>query len=153
MPARPSSSLPRGALTSRLPSGDDPDAFVETFVDWVGDTGLRLYPHQEEALLALATEAHVIVSTPTGSGKSLVAVAAHAAAMARRQRSYYTAPLKALVSEKFFALVEVFGADAVGMVTGDSAVNPGAPVVCCTAEILANIALRDGVDADVGQVV
>ena len=156
MPDRPPvlpPPLPRGALTARLPVGADPDALVETFLDWVADQGLRLYPHQEEALLALVTDAHVIVSTPTGSGKSLVAVAAHAAALARGQRSYYTAPLKALVSEKFFALVEVFGADQVGMVTGDSAVNPDAPIVCCTAEILANIALRDGVDADVGQVV
>ena len=156
MPDRPQPlpfPLPRGALTARLPATADPDALVETFVDWVTDQGLRLYPHQEEALLALVTDAHVIVSTPTGSGKSLTAVAAHAIALARGQRSYYTAPLKALVSEKFFALVEVFGADQVGMVTGDSAVNPDAPIVCCTAEILANIALRDGVDADIGQVV
>lgn len=147
-------SRSRGSLAARLPAdGRDPDALVEAFTDWARDQGLALYPHQEEALLALVTDAHVVVSTPTGSGKSLIAAAAHFVALARGQRSYYTAPLKALVSEKFFALVEMFGASNVGMMTGDSAVNPGAPIICCTAEILANLALRDGVDADVGQVV
>ncbi|MBU4214909.1 MAG: DEAD/DEAH box helicase, partial [Actinobacteria bacterium] len=144
----------RGSLAARLPAdGADADALVESFTAWAGEQGLTLYPHQEEALLALVTDDHVVVSTPTGSGKSLIAAAAHFVALARGQRSYYTAPLKALVSEKFFALVEAFGATNVGMMTGDSAVNPGAPIICCTAEILANLALRDGVDADVGQVV
>ena len=91
--------------------------------------------------------------TPTGTGKSLVAIAAHAASLARGGRTYYTAPIKALVSEKFFALVDIFGAENVGMVTGDSSVNPDAPIICCTAEILANLALRQGADADVDQVV
>ncbi|KAA9146217.1 DUF3516 domain-containing protein, partial [Microbacterium lushaniae] len=95
----------------------------------------------------------VILSTPTGTGKSLVAIAAHAASLARGGRTYYTAPIKALVSEKFFALAEIFGAENVGMVTGDSSVNPDAPIVCCTAEILANLALRQGPDAAVDQVV
>ncbi|MCG2802484.1 MAG: DUF3516 domain-containing protein, partial [Cellulomonas sp.] len=141
-------------MAARLPAdGADADALVESFTAWAGEQGLTLYPHQEEALLALVTDDHVVVSTPTGSGKSLIAAAAHFVALARGQRSYYTAPLKALVSEKFFALVEAFGATNVGMMTGDSAVNPGAPIICCTAEILANLALRDGVDADVGQVV
>src|SRR5215831_8474123 len=91
---------------------------------------------------------NVILSTPTGSGKSLVATGAHFVAMARKERSFYTAPIKALVSEKFFALIDVFGAANVGMMTGDSSVNPCAPIICCTAEILANIALRDGAAAD-----
>src|SRR5699024_8524106 len=108
--------------------------------------GLELYPHQEEALLEIVTGAHVIASTPTGSGKSLIAVAAHAVALARGQRSVYTAPLKALVSEKFFDLVEVFGAENVGMATGDSSINPDAPIICCTAEVLANQALREGAE-------
>lgn len=142
-----------GTLTGRLPSGDDPDALVEEFTAWAGDQGLALYPHQEEALIELATGSHVILSTPTGSGKSLAGVAAHAVALAQGRRSFYTAPIKALVSEKFFALVEVFGSENVGMMTGDSAVNASAPIVCCTAEILANLALRDGPDADVGLVV
>jgi superfamily II RNA helicase len=95
----------------------------------------------------------VILSTPTGTGKSLVAVGAHATALAAGKRSFYTAPIKALVSEKFFALVDTFGAANVGMMTGDSAVNADAPIICCTAEILANLALRMGQDTPVGQVV
>jgi len=149
----PAGSLLAGSLAARVPSDADPDTLAQAFLDWAHERGLSLYAHQEESLLALVTDAHVIVSTPTGSGKSLIAVAAHFTALARGVRSYYTAPLKALVSEKFFALVEVFGAANVGMVTGDASVNPDAPIVCCTAEILANLALRDGVDADVGQVV
>ena len=131
-------------LTDRLPSPWDPDAFVGAFDDWVRESGIRLYPAQEEAVLELVLGRHVVLSTPTGTGKSLVAVAAHAAALAQGQRSWYTAPIKALVSEKFFALVDVFGAANVGMVTGDSSVNPDAPIICCTAEILANLALRQG---------
>src|SRR5699024_10628222 len=121
------------------PPQPDDDAIVETFTDWATGRSLPLYDHQEEALIELVTGSHVILSTPTGTGKSLVAVGAHYAALAAGIRSYYTAPIKALVSEKFFALVEVFGADKVGMVTGDSAVNPDAPIVCATAEIVANI--------------
>ena len=131
----------------------DADWLYETFAEWTLSQGLTLYPAQEEALLELMTGANVILATPTGSGKSMVAVGAHFAALNRGERSYYTAPIKALVSEKFFALCEVFGADKVGMVTGDAAVNPTAPIICATAEILANLALREGADADVGQVV
>jgi superfamily II RNA helicase len=115
--------------------------------------GLTLYPHQEEAILALLSGENVVLGTPTGSGKSLVAEAAHRAALAEDRVSFYTAPIKALVSEKFFALVEVFGAENVGMLTGDASVNSDAPVICCTAEVLANIALREGSRADVGLVV
>ncbi|MCE0762301.1 DUF3516 domain-containing protein [Pseudonocardia kujensis] len=141
-------------LTDRLPTGDDPDALVEVFADWAfEERGLSLYPAQEEALLEIATGGNVILSTPTGSGKSLVAIAAHAAALSRGARTFYTAPIKALVSEKFFDLIDVFGADKVGMLTGDAAVNEGAEIICCTAEILANIALRQGAKADVGSVV
>ena len=131
-------------LAERIPADPDPDALFEAFTGWAADQGLTLYPAQEEAILGLVTGAHVILSTPTGSGKSLVATAAHFVALAEGRRTYYTAPLKALVSEKFFALVEAFGAQNVGMMTGDTAVNPGAPIVCCTAEILANVALRTG---------
>src|SRR5258706_10531849 len=140
-------------LTDRLPPDDDPDAVFEAFAGWAKDQGLTLYPHQEEALIEIVSGANVILSPPTGSGKSLVATGAHFAALADGRRSFYTAPIKALVSEKFFDLCEVFGADKVGMMTGDSSVNGGAPIICCTAEILANIALRDGAAADVGQVV
>jgi hypothetical protein len=131
----------------------DPDAVFETFATWATERGFDLYPHQEEALVEIVTGANVILSTPTGSGKSLVAAGAHFAALADGRRTFYTAPIKALVSEKFFALCDMFGARQVGMLTGDASVNPDAPIICCTAEILASIALRDGAAADVGQVV
>ncbi len=142
-------------LLARMPPGADASAddIYEAFVDWASERGLSLYPAQDEAVIELVSGAHVILSTPTGTGKSLVAVAAHAACLARGGRTYYTAPIKALVSEKFFALAEIFGASNVGMVTGDSSVNPDAPIICCTAEILANLALRQGADASVDQVV
>jgi len=115
--------------------------------------GLNLYPAQEEAILELFTGNHVILATPTGSGKSMVGMAGHFATMARGTRSYYTAPIKALVSEKFFALSRALGSDNVGMITGDAAVNADAPVICCTQEILANLALRQGAGADIDLVV
>lgn len=101
----------------------------------------------------LAVGDHVILGTPTGSGKSLVACGLHFMALAAGRRSYYTAPIKALVSEKFFNLVDIFGRDNVGMITGDSTINPQAPIICCTAEILANQALREGDKANVDCVV
>src|SRR5581483_1680938 len=104
-------------------------------------------------LIELLSGSNVILATPTGSGKSLVATGAHLAALAAGRRSFYTAPIKALVSEKFFALCDVFSRDRVGMLTGDASVNPEAPIICCTAEVLANLALRHGPAADVGLVV
>ena len=145
--------LDNAGLLDRLPLGSDPDELLEGFVAWATDTGLTLYPAQEEAILELLAGNHVILATPTGSGKSLVATAAHAAALARGERSVYTAPIKALVSEKFFALARDFGSDNVGMVTGDASVNPGAPIIACTAEILAHRALREGRSCNVGLVV
>jgi superfamily II RNA helicase len=141
------------SLTDELPAETDPDTLFTAFAGWAEDRGLALYPHQEEALIEVVSGSNVILSTPTGSGKSLVAAGAHFAALARGDRTFYTAPIKALVSEKFFDLCALFGADLVGMMTGDASVNPGAPIVCCTAEILASIALRDGAEADVQQVV
>ncbi|GAA2695217.1 MULTISPECIES: RNA helicase [Actinosynnema] len=140
-------------LTERLPAEPDADTLFDAFSDWAWDQGLQLYPAQQEALIEIVSGANVILSTPTGSGKSMVALGAHFAAVAQGRRTFYTAPIKALVSEKFFALIEAFGADKVGMMTGDASVNETAPIICCTAEILANIALRDGADADVGIVV
>lgn len=141
-------------LLDHAPSPWDPDAAFDAFAAWaLEERGLSLYPAQEEAVMEIVTGANVILSTPTGTGKSLVAIGAHFAALAQGRRSFYTAPIKALVSEKFFQLVEVFGAERVGMVTGDSSVNADAPIICCTAEILANLALRNGEQTDVGQVV
>jgi superfamily II RNA helicase len=140
-------------LTDQLPGTASPDDLFNAFEGWAKMAGLSLYPHQEEALIEVVSGANVILSTPTGSGKSLVAAGAHFTALARGERTFYTAPVKALVSEKFFALCDMFGADLVGMMTGDASVNAGAPIICCTAEILANIALRDGAQADAGLVV
>ena len=140
-------------LLDALPASPDPDAVFGAFAEWAERQGLSLYPHQEEALIEIVSGSNVILSTPTGSGKSLVAAGAHLAALAAGRRTFYTAPIKALVSEKFFALCETFGPASVGMMTGDASVNASAPIICCTAEILANIALRDGADANVGQVV
>jgi len=135
-----------------VPDAELPEAVFEAFVEWAGERGFTLYPHQEDALLEIVSGANVILSTPTGSGKSLVAAAAHFAALANGRTTYYTAPIKALVSEKFFELCATFGAENVGMLTGDASVNAEAPIICCTAEILANIALRLGERADVGMV-
>ncbi|CAI9404855.1 DEAD/DEAH box helicase [Aestuariimicrobium sp. T2.26MG-19.2B] len=140
-------------LADRLPDHADADTLHSLFVDWAAERGLNLYPHQEEAFLEILQGSNVVMATPTGSGKTMVALAAHLAALADDRVSFYTAPIKALVSEKFFALCEIFGADNVGMVTGDASVNADAPIICCTAEILANIALREGDQADVGMVV
>ncbi|MEA2293542.1 MAG: hypothetical protein QOE86_1181 [Solirubrobacteraceae bacterium] len=141
------------SLVDLLKDRPDADAAHEAFLAWTAEQRLELYPHQEEAAIELFGGDNVILATPTGSGKSVVAIAAHFAALADGRRTYYTAPIKALVSEKFFALCETFGAENVGMLTGDASVNSGAPIICCTAEILANLALREGADADVGQVV
>ena len=129
------------------------DDALDTFLAWTAERGFTLYPAQEEALLEVFAGAHVIVNTPTGSGKSLIALGAHVAALAGGMRSFYTAPIKALVSEKFFALCGELGAEYVGMLTGDAAINASAPVVCATAEIVANMALRSGADSTIGQVV
>ncbi len=122
----------------------DADAILDSFLTWAQERGFELYPAQEEAVLEIAAGRHVILSTPTGSGKSLVALAMHFKAICEGKRAFYTAPIKALVSEKFFELCEELGAENVGMLTGDASINPRAPVVCCTAEILANMALREG---------
>jgi superfamily II RNA helicase len=145
-------------LTELLPAAPEPDAVFDAFAGWSKRRGLALYPHQEDALIEIVSGANVILSTPTGSGKSLVAAGAHFAALAEGRRTFYTAPIKALVSEKFFDLCAAFGPAQVGMMTGDASVNAEAPIICCTAEVLASVALRDGgcapgAGADVGQVV
>ncbi len=149
------SALPPPTLAERIPPrpGTPPDELLDLFLGYAKAIGLELYPAQEQAILELFSGNHVILATPTGSGKSLVALAMHFLALAEGKRCFYTAPIKALVSEKFFALCRELGADNVGMLTGDAAVNRDAPVICCTAEILSNMALREGAAADVDGVV
>ncbi len=120
-----------------------PDAVLDRFVGWASGAGLTLYPHQEEAILHLLDGKHLVLATPTGSGKSLVATFMHFQALAAGRRSFYTCPIKALVNEKFFDLCRLFGPERVGMMTGDGAVNRDAPILCCTAEILMNVAVRE----------
>jgi hypothetical protein len=133
-------------LADRLPPrpGTPPDELLDLFLGHVQSLGLELYPAQEQAILELFSGHHVILATPTGSGKSLVALAFHFLAMSEGRRSYYTAPIKALVGEKFFSLCRDFGPEHVGMITGDASVNSDAPIVCATAEIVSNLALREG---------
>ncbi len=135
--------MARPLLADRLPAGDaDDDEVLGAFFDWVTDCGIEPYPAQEEAALELYEGHHVLLKTPTGSGKSLVASALHFRELAAGRRSVYTAPIKALVSQKFLALCEQLGAERVGLMTGDGTVNRDAPVICCTAEVLAKMALR-----------
>src|SRR3954453_10583605 len=141
------------SLADLIPPDPDADSLYDAFSGWAEAQGLSLYPAQQDALIEVFDGSNVILSTPTGSGKTLVAIGAHFAALTTGRRTFYTAPIKALVSEKFFALVATFGADNVGMMTGDASVNAGAPIICCTAEILANLALRQGDATDAGIVV
>ena len=145
-----------GSLTRAIVEMEDDtaDAMLETILQWAMDVkGVELYEAQEEAILELVEGNNVLLTTPTGSGKTMVATAAIAAATARGDAAWYTAPLKALVTEKFFQLVKDFGAKNVGLLTGDASVNPTAPIICCTAEVLANAALRRGRDLDCGLIV
>jgi superfamily II RNA helicase len=142
-------------LRQWVPEGElwDPEAVLDRFLSWVTATGLEPYPAQEDALLEIASDNHVVLSTPTGSGKSLVALGMHFRALCEGKRSFYTAPIKALVSEKFFSLCDEFGAENVGMLTGDASINWGAPIICCTAEVLSNMAIQQGERSDVPYVV
>jgi superfamily II RNA helicase len=143
------------SLADRVPPrpGTSPEDLLDLFLGHVAELGLDLYPAQEQAILELFSGNNAIVATPTGSGKSLIATALHFFAMSQGKRSFYSAPIKALVSEKFFALCRDFGPDRVGLITGDASVNRDAEIVCCTAEILSNMALREGKDAPVDCVV
>src|SRR5579863_6953752 len=142
-------------LYDLIPRGEDlsNDVLLGRFLEYTQSRGLQLYPAQESAILELFEEKSVIMNTPTGSGKSLVAAAVQFKALAQGKRSVYTCPIKALVNEKWMALCRDFGPDNVGLSTGDATVNRDAPILCCTAEILSNIALREGARANVREVV
>jgi superfamily II RNA helicase len=142
-------------LLSRIPPAgtSEPDEILDLFLDWVSDIGFELYPAQEEALLEIMAGRHVVLSTPTGSGKSLVALGLHFKGLCEGNVSYYTSPIKALASEKFFSLCNDLGADNVGMLTGDASINSDALVIACTAEVLANLSLRLGPELEAPYVV
>ncbi|MGA4645279.1 DEAD/DEAH box helicase [Limisphaera sp. 4302-co] len=140
-------------LLVRDPDNVSSESLLDRFLEYAADRGLTLYTAQEEALLAVLEGHNVILQTPTGSGKSLVAMAMLFAALARGRRAVYTCPIKALVNEKWRDLCREFGPDNVGLSTGDASVNRQAPILCCTAEILANIALRRGARAPVDDLV
>lgn len=145
----------RQNLLARIPPGGtkDPDQILDLFLGWVIDLGFELYRAQEEAILELMAGRHVILNTPTGSGKSLVAMALHFKAICEGKTCFYTSPIKALASEKFFSLCEDLGPANVGMQTGDASINSTAPVICATAEVLANRSLRQGSDCGADYVV
>jgi len=151
----PTATTRRPTLAARLPAAPTADAdwILGQFLEWVAEVGFELYPAQEEALLEIMAGRHVILNTPTGSGKSLVALGLHFKALCEGKISFYTSPIKALASEKFFSLCEDLGAAEVGMLTGDAAINPTGRVLCCTAEVLANMALRRGAALDAPYVV
>ncbi|MEC8052069.1 MAG: DUF3516 domain-containing protein [Myxococcota bacterium] len=146
-------SPPAGTLSPFIRAVDGGEAPFDAFLEAVMERDLELYPAQEEAILEWYDGSHVFLATPTGSGKSLVALSAHFLAMSEGKRSFYTCPIKALVNEKFFSLCDEFGADNVGMLTGDVSINRDAPIICCTAEILANIAIRPWDDRTVDVVI
>ncbi len=152
----PGDQAPLSYLAHTLPprpedvTGED---VLDRFLGYVEHLGLELYAAQQEAILELSSDKNLILATPTGSGKSLVGTFAHFLAFARQERTFYTAPIKALVNEKFFSLCHEFGPVNVGMLSGDAAVNADAPILCCTQEILAQMALREGDQLDVGHVV
>ena len=153
MPSPLSSVAPLAPIRQADGRAPDADAVLERFLTVAAERGLALYPEQEEAILELLAGRNVILNTPTGSGKSLVAAAFHFKALCAGERSVYTCPIKALVNEKFLSLCRDFGPENVGMMTGDASVNPRAPVLCCTAEILANIALHRGEHSDIAAVI
>ncbi|MGE4607978.1 MAG: DUF3516 domain-containing protein, partial [Myxococcota bacterium] len=142
-------------MFDRVPEAGTRDVgeILDRFIEWVRDTGLELYSHQEDAIMEVMADRHVVLCTPTGSGKSLVAMAVHFKALCEGERSFYTCPVKALASEKFFDFCKIFGAENVGMLTGDASINPAAPIICCTTEVLSNMALRQGAATPIRYVV
>lgn len=137
----------------RLADPSSNDEVLDAFLNYLIESGIEPYDHQESAILELFAGNNVILNTPTGSGKSLVAMAVQYRAVCQGRRCYYTVPVKALANEKFLSLCQTFGPEQVGMITGDATVNPQAPVICCTAEILSNLALREGAKAQVDDVI
>ena len=100
-------------------------------------------PFQEESMDALDRGANVLVTAPTGSGKTLVAAYAIDQALREGKTSFYTTPLKALSNQKYREFVAEYGTAAVGLLTGDTVINPGAAIVVMTTEVLRNMLLAE----------
>ena len=94
-------------LAQSLPKQTDMEEAFDVFIDWTLDLGIELYPAQEEGVMEVMSDHHVILNTPTGSGKSMVALGAHFWALVQGKRSVYTSPIKALVNEKFLVYVKL----------------------------------------------
>jgi ATP-dependent RNA helicase HelY len=110
-----------------------------TLSDFTADLGFSLDPFQIEACEALEEGSGVLVCAPTGAGKTVVGEFAIHKALAEGRKAFYTTPIKALSNQKYADLVERYGQDKVGLLTGDNAVNGDAPVVVMTTEVLRNM--------------
>lgn len=117
-----------------------PPDYRDLFVDALG---FGLDDFQSDALDALDRGVNVLVSAPTGSGKTIVANYAIGQALERQQRSFYTTPLKALSNQKYHELCDLYGVSRVGLLTGDTSINRLAPVVVMTTEVLRNMLLTE----------
>ena len=112
------------------------DRFVEGL-------GFGLDPFQLEAIEAIDEHVNVLVSAPTGSGKTLIANYAIGRVLERGERAFYTTPLKALSNQKYKELSEIYGPSRVGLLTGDTSINHGADVIVMTTEVLRNMLLTE----------
>ena len=115
-------------------------SYRQRFID---AQGFGLDRFQLQALDAYDQGVNVLVSAPTGSGKTLVANYAIGATLESNKRSFYTTPLKALSNQKYAELCSIFGDDSVGLLTGDTSINRHAKVVVMTTEVLRNMLLAD----------
>jgi ATP-dependent RNA helicase HelY len=105
-------------------------------------------PFQREAILAVEAGESVVVTAPTGAGKTLVAEGAVHLALAAGRRAFYTTPIKALSNQKYNDFVDDLGTDRVGLLTGDTSINGGADVVVMTTEVLRNMIYAGSDDLD-----
>ncbi|MEC4889824.1 MAG: DEAD/DEAH box helicase [Nitrospira sp.] len=145
--AKPTPQRPAAPHTSRSPARTHEPESTEpgvTLTAWLEGLGVPtpqpFVPDawQEDALAGLA-ETDVVVSVPTGSGKTYVAVEAARRAMRENRTVIYTSPLKALSNTKFTEFSKIFGSDQVGILTGDRQDNSQAPILIMTTEILRNL--------------
>ncbi len=114
----------------------DPASVAQGFLD---SRPFAPDPFQRKAVAACAAGASVVVTAPTGSGKTLVAEAGVEMTLAAGRRAFYTTPIKALSNQKFGDFRAMYGARRVGLLTGDNVVNGNAPIVVMTTEVLRNM--------------